>query len=247
MGNNPSKSPQGESTAPTPNVGSTSSNDKKLNKQIPIHGLHGAKATAADPSASKESATARPLTNSETTAQVRLESRNMPYHHHRSHDHSERRDAGRMEARIRNTSAVEPSNPVRVPPSNSRGSGKDRYSTAAPSNAPIYYAMSSQLQRPPRLPLPIGDANATPGSPVISPVNSRIDSLPFKDEPSPPLVSIENASVDEDEVEDELQSYALAGVGRAIPTIIEWRQPGEHVYVTGTFVNWEKKFKLHRR
>lgn len=59
--------------------------------------------------------------------------------------------------------------------------------------------------------------------------------------------SLDNASVDEDEVEDELQSYAISGVGKAVPTVIEWKAPGDRVYVTGTFVNWEKKFRLHRR
>jgi hypothetical protein len=180
---------------------------------------------------------------------VRLEARNIPYPAYRPQEPSERRDSRKGEAKARDIGPVEPSDPVLVPPSTSRVSGRGRYSTAAPSNTPVYYGASSHLQRPPRLPLPIGDANATPGSPVISPTDSRVDSLPYKDldEPTLAVISIENASVDEDEVEDELQSYALAGVGRAVPTTIEWRQPGERVYVTGTFVNWEKKFRLHRR
>lgn len=53
-----------------------------------------------------------------------------------------------------------------------------------------------------------------------------------------------NATQDGDEMVDELQPF---GVGKAVPTTIEWNGPGEKVYVTGTFVNWEKKFKLHRR
>jgi len=51
---------------------------------------------------------------------------------------------------------------------------------------------------------------------------------------------------DEDEVEDELQSYAMAGVGKAVPTTIDWRGSGARIFVTGTFVNWEKKFRLYR-
>lgn len=37
------------------------------------------------------------------------------------------------------------------------------------------------------------------------------------------------------------------GVNKAVTTTIEWRGGGEKVYVTGTFVNWERKFRLHKR
>ncbi|KKZ64954.1 hypothetical protein EMCG_09143 [[Emmonsia] crescens] len=36
------------------------------------------------------------------------------------------------------------------------------------------------------------------------------------------------------------------GVNKAVTTTIEWRGGGEKVYVTGTFVNWERKFRLHK-
>jgi hypothetical protein len=54
-------------------------------------------------------------------------------------------------------------------------------------------------------------------------------------------------AIDEEEILDELQPYTSSGVGKPIPTLIEWTAPGEKVYVTGTFVNWEKKYRLHRR
>lgn len=59
--------------------------------------------------------------------------------------------------------------------------------------------------------------------------------------------AVAGATVDDDEALDELQPYTPSGVGRAVPTLIEWTAPGDKVYVTGTFVNWEKKFRLHRR
>jgi len=34
---------------------------------------------------------------------------------------------------------------------------------------------------------------------------------------------------------------------RTIPTLIQWLQGGHKVYVTGTFSNWRKRFKLNRR
>ena len=54
-------------------------------------------------------------------------------------------------------------------------------------------------------------------------------------------------TIDEEETLDELEPYTTSGVGRAVPTTIEWTAPGDKVYVTGTFVNWEKKYRLHRR
>jgi len=58
---------------------------------------------------------------------------------------------------------------------------------------------------------------------------------------------ISSITIDEDDAGDELSPYTPSGVGKAVPTGIEWSAPGQKVYVTGTFVNWEKKFKLHRR
>jgi hypothetical protein len=96
------------------------------------------------------------------------------------------------------------------------------------------------------MPLPIADATTTPGSPVIGPEDSHIQSMPadrLLDEHME-ASHYSNATLDGDEMVDELRPF---GVGKAVPTVIEWNGPGEKVYVTGTFVNWEKKFKLYRR
>lgn len=101
------------------------------------------------------------------------------------------------------------------------------------------------------MPLPIGDATATPGSPIIGPEDSYMGSVApdhLLDEHHQSRQSaVSGATVDDDEALDELQPYTPSGVGRAVPTLIEWTAPGDKVYVTGTFVNWEKKFRLHRR
>ncbi|KAL1964213.1 hypothetical protein VTN77DRAFT_7171 [Rasamsonia byssochlamydoides] len=244
MGNNPSKGPSGDSPAPTSNTPAASGNERRVNRRVSINALSGAKATAADPSASKESATGQPIPQSQTPVQQRLQSRNIPHSAHRSHETPDKRD-GR---KFRDGTSLEASSPVQVPSSSGRaGARHDGYPSVAPSGPPLntYYA-ASHLQRPPRLPLPIGDANATPGSPIM---DSQAASLPYDrldNQTSRAAVSLDNTSVDEDEVEDELQSYAMSGVGKAVPTVIEWRGPGDRVYVTGTFVNWEKKFRLHK-
>jgi hypothetical protein len=58
---------------------------------------------------------------------------------------------------------------------------------------------------------------------------------------------LDDTTIDDDEIVDELQPYDMTGLNKAVPTIIEWRGMGEKVYVTGTFVNWERKFRLHKR
>jgi hypothetical protein len=51
----------------------------------------------------------------------------------------------------------------------------------------------------------------------------------------------------EDEVVEELQPYGAESTTHTTPTVIEWNQGGNKVYVTGTFANWEKKYRLHPR
>jgi hypothetical protein len=101
------------------------------------------------------------------------------------------------------------------------------------------------------MPLPIGDATATPGSPIIGPEDSHIGFVsgdrPLGEQASQDNAGITNTAVDDEETLDELEPYTSSGVGRAVPTFIEWNGPGEKVYVTGTFVNWEKKYRLHRK
>lgn len=122
-------------------------------------------------------------------------------------------------------------------------------SSAMPMNT--YYGASAHLQRPPRMPLPIGDASATPGSPIIGPADAHVDDVPpdrlLDEQPFDQDASNRSSTtVDDDEMLDELPPYAISGITRAVPTTIEWTGPGAKVYVTGTFVNWEKKFRLHK-
>jgi hypothetical protein len=52
----------------------------------------------------------------------------------------------------------------------------------------------------------------------------------------------------EEEVGEELQPFAVEPTtSQTVPTVIEWNHGGQRVYVTGTFANWEKKYRLHQR
>lgn len=239
MGNNPSKSLSGDSP------GASTVNAPLSDKRIPSRPT---KVTATDPSASKETATGYSASQSTSSVQQRLQSRNNADSPTRTHDRSDRRDAKRASSRF--SDIPDPSNPVQVPASRTTPR-HDPFTSVPPSALPhnTYYNASTHLQRPPRMPLPIGDATATPGSPIIGPSDGHIDSLPqdrLLDEQGD-TSNIGNVPIDEDELVDELQPYTVSGVGKAIPTVIQWTGPGHKVYVTGTFVNWEKKFRLHRK
>lgn len=249
MGNNPSKSPADASSASGQPAINTSVNDKKLNRRPSINALSGAKATAADPSASKETATG--YSAAQAASAQRLQPQNIPDSPTRGVDRSDRRDARKSDSRPSDIPfSPDPSNPVQVPASRS-AARHDPFPPVTPSALPhnTYYNASTHLQRPPRMPLPIGDATATPGSPVTGPPDSHIGTLPhdrlLDEHGDPDHSNVGNTTIDEDEIVDELQPYTVSGVGKAIPTIIQWAGPGKKVYVTGTFVNWEKKFRLH--
>ena len=117
---------------------------------------------------------------------------------------------------------------------------------ASPATEAAYHLPPASFSRPPRLPLPIEQEDHTPGSPIISAV------LP-DDGPEPADLprrsSVVSSTVDDDDEEpDGFEGYETDAGGPKVPTLIEWRnaQPGDRVYVTGTFTNWERKFRLHK-
>ncbi|KAF2744440.1 carbohydrate-binding module family 48 protein [Sporormia fimetaria CBS 119925] len=102
-----------------------------------------------------------------------------------------------------------------------------------------YFVPPAQFARPPRLPLPIEEEVHTPGSPIISP-----EELVDPDGTLPRRTSLSSTVADEDE--DEGDELSAPQNGPTVPTLIEWEGRGEKVYVTGTFVNWERKFRLYK-
>lgn len=244
MGNNPSKGPVGDApSGHVPNV----PGDRKVVRRTSLNAIPTHKATVADPSASRETAAGHSAAY-QGSVQHRLQSRNTPDSPARTPGKSERYD-GREPGHIqeRDIPAPDLTNPVQVPVSrHAAGRGP-----VAPSGPPLssYYNTSTHLQRPPRLPLPIADATATPGSPIMGPEDSHIQSMPadrlLDEQMNPETSHISGETMDGYEVADELLPYT-SGVHKAVPTVIEWSAPGQKVYVTGTFVNWEKKFRLHR-
>ncbi|KAI4177802.1 MAG: hypothetical protein LQ343_000266 [Gyalolechia ehrenbergii] len=146
----------------------------------------------------------------------------------------------------------EASGPVKVPRgSNREGRQRGPDTQFEPSGPPrdLDYIPPSNLNFPPRLPLPIGEEDHTPGSPIINP--GEISSALSGDEfdgflPRQGSVLSSTTAEDDDVAGDELQPYPLEGPRRAVPTTLQWKQGGDRVYVTGTFTSWSRKFRMHR-
>ena len=144
------------------------------------------------------------------------------------------------------------SRPVDVPHQSDGLNEKETFEPSGPppdSDIPESF-VGSRFDRPPRLPLPIEGEEPIPGSPVVSPQRSLSSPLQSSevDGPIPRRTSvISSTTVDDDDLgENDIFSSADQSLQPTVPTTITWRGHGEKVYVTGTFVNWERKFKLHR-
>ncbi|KAI2084169.1 galactose metabolism- protein [Ophidiomyces ophidiicola] len=245
MGNTPSKTP-GQAAQGS----STQWNDKKVNRRTSIQALSGSKSAAVDPSASKESATGQYTQRQQTPVHQRLQSRSIADSVGRGVDKLERRvsrqsrdeEARDIPIRTRPSDASEPARAVQVP--TPAPSQQYPYVGGYGPSMNTYYAAPSHLSRPPRLPLPIGDALSIPGSPITATgslgATAAFDRAEMKS-------ALGDAIEDDDEVVDELEPFATADLSKAVSTFLEWKGGGEKVYVTGTFVNWSRKFRLSKR
>lgn len=142
----------------------------------------------------------------------------------------------------------EASGPVQVP---STAQGRRKKGPSIETSGPprdSNYVPPSQLNIPPRLPLPIEEEIHAPGSPIITSadLSSALDEDEL-DSTLPRRTSVlSSVTLDDDELGDELQAYPLDGTRTTVPTLVEWKQGGEKVYVTGTFAAWQRKFRLQK-
>ncbi|KAI9847808.1 MAG: hypothetical protein M1837_001701 [Sclerophora amabilis] len=261
MGNNPSRSSSAD-----PSSSSLGSSRREPRRRDSIQALSSGKATAAPPSESLESATghssstthrAPPSTSrprSRTIEPSQLVSSttdaNMGNESSRPSTEEAPSQTQPLEESNLEIKPFSPSRPVDVPVS-AEGASKQESLPVHPAAPPqdLYYIPPSQAQRPPRLPLPIEEELHTPGSPIISPadVSSALEE-PSVEEIIPRKTSgLSTTTVDDDDLGEDLQPYNVEGTPRmTVPTLVEWKQKGEKVYVTGTFANWNRKFRLHR-
>ncbi|KAH7051000.1 5'-AMP-activated protein kinase beta subunit, interation domain-containing protein [Macrophomina phaseolina] len=259
MGNNPSSSRQSTSSPQGPPHATAPISNQAVNnvrreprRRESIQALSNAKASAAPPSASLESATAaRPL---RPNSRGRAHSVATPTLKPHDLAQLERMGSGQShEKDPREPSPVPPepsplSQPVDVPQPVARApSSSPPDAVDASSQSEAYHMQAAAFARPPRLPLPIEEEVHTPGSPIISPADLTTPIDPESiDGVLPRRTSVlSSTTADEDDaVDDNLDTDG--GLRPAVPTVIEWLGPGEKVYVTGTFAGWNKKFRLHK-
>jgi hypothetical protein len=173
------------------------------------------------------------------------------------------------------TGSASPAKPVNIP--DSGASRKSSHSHAhrqlgegsfpippigfLPSDEPNSYLIADpEYTRPPRLPLPVNNqkhVNEDPPdlSPLLPPTaeDDDVDLIPhielktdeggvLKSVPS----AVSSAAPDDEDIGDDL-STVRGGVLPSVPTVVEWLDHGSKVYVTGTFANWDRKYRLTRK
>ena len=144
------------------------------------------------------------------------------------------------------------STPVKVPrgadPRRQRGPDS-QFESSGPSRDPNFVPHSN-LNFPPRMPLPIEEEYRAPYSPTI-PAQELSSSLHEGDiDGSLPRQSSVISSTtleEEEELGNELQPYPYEAPPQGlVPTRLQWTQGGDRVYVTGTFAGWNRKFRMSR-
>lgn len=138
--------------------------------------------------------------------------------------------------------------PQAIPPTNMQSPATTMSADAADNATPDYFAPPpQQFARPPRLPLPIEEELHTPGSPIISPADLAPVDIAEGAEGSSLASRASVLSSITTEDDDAVDEFPRPHTGPTVPTLIEWEGGGEKVYVTGTFVEWNRKFRLHRK
>jgi Glycogen recognition site of AMP-activated protein kinase len=108
------------------------------------------------------------------------------------------------------------------------------------------YALKSNLNFPPRLPLPIQEEVYTPGSPIITPDDLSQALREDEEDTILPTRTSLLSHTTADEEEDAAEYGSEANRGRTVPTVIRWRGDADRVYITGSFAAWARKFRMHR-
>ena len=263
MGNSPSK-PAVASSSPA--VSSDGHSSREHRRKEPVrrdsNSLHSSTVTKPT-SAASSPLTATSLYQSATLPSVQkpasyhISGEGSPNPRHERPDkmgntHSRQDHADKLETKKKSQDREEEqSSPVRVPRGKEarRQRGPDtQFEPSGPPRDPEYIPHSN-LNFPPRLPLPIQEEIHTPGSPIISPTDLSTALQEDDVEGALPRRSsiLSSTTVDDDDLGDELQGYMLdTARGRTVPTLVEWKQGGERVYVTGTFASWSRKYRMHR-
>lgn len=140
-----------------------------------------------------------------------------------------------------------PAQPIDVPQPAGHDGGNDRAERTTPvltSASP--FSLQPNFSRPPRLPLPI-ERDPEPSSPILAPIDPAVHVESENAILSHPSVVSSTTLDDEEDVADIEQFVAESNpLAQQVPTTLTWRGNAEAVYVTGTFANWDKKFRMRK-
>jgi len=99
------------------------------------------------------------------------------------------------------------------------------------------------------LPLPIGEEPYTPGSPILDAQGA----IALHEDDVDGILPRQSSTISNTTIEDDELGNELTGLGDSyqdgratVPTWLYWKHGGEKVYVTGTFTNWSRKYRMDR-
>lgn len=240
MGNNPSK-PKGKASS-SPVASHSSTHSTNHSRKEPRAATQSPEVSVAQPLAAVSPPSTHPQHHDTPS-----NSHSIP---NPSNEHGPEDQMGTDHSRLSRKARKDPSTPVRVPRGADSRRQKGPDSQFEPSGPPrdLHYIAHSNLNVPPRLPLPIEEELHTPGSPIIAPSGIPSDIREDDMEALLPnrISTVSNTTLDEEDIEDELQPYPPVDSRKTVPTLIEWKQGGNKVYVTGTFASWSRKFRMTR-
>lgn len=140
------------------------------------------------------------------------------------------------------------SQPVDVPqhPSAHDGLNEKEHLTPPTGSSP-FGLPPSNFSRPPRLPLPI-ERDPEPTSPIIGPEDAKRPAEQSEVDLPQRTSLLSTTTLDDDDAADIEQFAAESDpLAQKVPTSLLWNgTAAKAVYVTGTFANWERKFRMHR-
>lgn len=266
MGNQPSSEKGHSARSGTPQDSKTE-RDRKVNRRQSVQALQVShtRGAPADPSATPASATAQTTSRPFEPHQLEQYVQSSPSSDPASRSGKVARVTSRRKReehesprpKVPAVAVPQSAVPMNVPVARSKQESLDKKAfekvwEERPPPSPYddrRYVPPAEL-RPQRMPLPIAGA---PESPSLQPVDKGANDVPIFDDDVP--IAPEDYALrrkssvmslgtqDEEDMDEELPP-ADPGAG-TVQTVIEWTRPGSRVYVTGTFANWEKKFKMH--
>jgi len=130
-----------------------------------------------------------------------------------------------------------------------RASAPQDIPSATPHDIPSpdpYYLPTAQYTRAPRLPIPVEEEEQDPGSPIPVPADAGQGAEYAEDAAAETksITALSHVSDADDVSADDVFGLGMMHGLPRVPTLIEWKEGGDTVYVTGSWSNWEVKLKL---